>query len=118
MSMLGVSKVGEYIVQESVRVMEVTRRRLGPAIVLSKLYANSIMVLFNDRIPSGHGRDGHTMSGTVTTVLDSHHFATVAGRTLLKNRLGKVVATMKGVVRQDKWSKFPPTNVAVLYESD
>ena len=37
MSMLGVSKVGEYIVQESVRVMEVTRRRLGPAIVLSKL---------------------------------------------------------------------------------
>ena len=63
-------------------------------------------------------RDGHTMSGTVTTVLDSHHFATVAGRTLLKNRLGKVVATMKGVVRQSKWSKFSPTNVAVLYESD
>jgi hypothetical protein len=38
-----------------------------------------MMVLFNDRIPSGHGRDGRTMSGTVTVVLGSLHFATVAG---------------------------------------
>ena len=28
---------------------------LGPAIVLSKLYANSMMVFLNDRIPYGHG---------------------------------------------------------------
>ena len=47
---------------------------LGPAIVLSKLYANSMMVFVNDRIPSG--RDGRTMSAVV---VDSLHFAPVAG---------------------------------------
>ena len=52
---------------------------LGPAIVLSKLYANSMMVLVNDRIPSGHGRDGRTMSGTGTVALGSLHFANVDG---------------------------------------
>ncbi|KAF8350398.1 hypothetical protein F5887DRAFT_939003 [Amanita rubescens] len=49
----------------------------GPAIVLSKLYANSMMVFLNDRTPSGdHGRDNHA-----TVILDSLHFATVAGPT-------------------------------------
>jgi hypothetical protein len=49
----------------------------GPAIVLSKLYANSMMVFLNDRTPSGHhGRDNHT-----TVILDSLRFATVAGPT-------------------------------------
>ena len=50
---------------------------LGPAIVLSKLYANSMMVFLNDRIPSSHGHDGHAMSNAVT--LGSLHFRTVAG---------------------------------------
>ena len=49
----------------------------GPAIVLSKLYANSMMVFLNDRIPSSHGQDGHTMSNVVS--LGSLHFRTVAG---------------------------------------
>jgi hypothetical protein len=49
---------------------------LGPAIVLSKLYANSMMVFVNDRIPSGHSRDSRSMSAVV---LDSLHFAPVAG---------------------------------------
>ena len=49
---------------------------LGPAIALSKLYANSMMVFVNDRIPSGHGRDGRTMTGTV---IGSLHFAAPAG---------------------------------------
>ena len=50
---------------------------LGPAIVLSKLYANSMMVFLNDRIPSSHGHDGHAMSNVGT--LGLHHFRTVAG---------------------------------------
>ena len=53
------------------------RAPLGPAIVLSKLYANSMMVFLNDRIPSSHGQDGHTMSNVVS--LGSLHFRTVAG---------------------------------------
>lgn len=48
----------------------------GPAIVLSKLYANSMMVFLNDRTPSARGRGSHA-----TVVLDSLHFATVAGPT-------------------------------------
>ncbi|KAF8701704.1 hypothetical protein AX14_000333, partial [Amanita brunnescens Koide BX004] len=48
----------------------------GPAIVLSKLYANSMMVFLNDRIPSSR-HDGHAMSNTVS--LGSLHFRTVAG---------------------------------------
>ena len=48
----------------------------GPAIVLSKLYANSMMVFLNDRIPSSR-HDGHAMSNAVS--LGSLHFRTVAG---------------------------------------
>ncbi|KAF8677811.1 hypothetical protein AX14_004783 [Amanita brunnescens Koide BX004] len=39
---------------------------LGPAIVLSKLYANSMMVFLNDRIPSSHDHDGHATSNVAT----------------------------------------------------
>ena len=48
----------------------------GLAIVLSKLYANSMMVFLNDRIPSSH-HDVHAMSNV--TSLGPHHFRTVAG---------------------------------------
>ncbi|KAF8660116.1 hypothetical protein AX14_007458 [Amanita brunnescens Koide BX004] len=48
----------------------------GLAIVLSKLYANSMMVFLNDRIPSSH-HDGHAMSNV--TSLGPHHFRTAAG---------------------------------------
>ena len=44
----------------------------GPVIVLSKLYANSMMVFLNDRIPSGHGRDDRATFGSM-------HFATLPG---------------------------------------
>jgi hypothetical protein len=50
---------------------------LGPAIVLSKLYANSMMVFLNDRIPSSRDHDGHATSNVAT--LGSHHFRTVTG---------------------------------------
>ena len=52
----------------------------GPAVVLSKLYANSMMVFLNDRIPSGHGHDDHTTSEAVTGALDSMRFARLSGR--------------------------------------
>lgn len=51
----------------------------GPAIVLSKLYANSMMVLLNDRIPSGHGYGGQAVAQMVTKPLGSIHFATTPG---------------------------------------
>ena len=53
---------------------------LGPSIVLSQLYANSMMVFLNDRIPSSHYRDDHVTSEMVTGVLGSMRFATVPGR--------------------------------------
>ncbi|KAF8721591.1 hypothetical protein AX14_010272 [Amanita brunnescens Koide BX004] len=56
-----------------------SRAVYGPAIVLSKLYANSMMVFLNDRIPSYHGRDGQIASEMVTGALGSIHFATAPG---------------------------------------
>ena len=51
----------------------------GPAIVLSKLYANSMMVFLNDRVMYGHDRDDHVVSEMVAGTLGSIRFATVAG---------------------------------------
>ena len=51
----------------------------GLAIVLSKLYANSMMVFLNDRIPSSHGRDDYTISEMATGARGSMHFATLRG---------------------------------------
>ena len=51
----------------------------GTVIVVSKLYANSMMVFLNDRIPSGHGGDGQAVSEVVTEAVDSIHFATAPG---------------------------------------
>jgi len=51
----------------------------GPAIVLSKLYANSMMVFLNDRAPALCGRDGHETSDVVTVPLGSLHFETATG---------------------------------------
>lgn len=53
---------------------------MGPTIVLSKLYANSMLVFLNDRIPSGHGRDDHAPSEMMTGALGSMGFATLTGR--------------------------------------
>jgi hypothetical protein len=49
----------------------------GPAIVLSKLYANSVMVVLNDRIPSCNGQAAAAQM--VTRPLGSIRFATVSG---------------------------------------
>ena len=53
----------------------------GPSIVLSKVYANSMMVFLNDRILSDRSRDGQTMPerANVTVPLSSIHFATTIG---------------------------------------
>jgi len=48
----------------------------GPATVLSNLYANSMMVLLNDRAPAFRGHDGHVISDVVTVPL---HFETATG---------------------------------------
>jgi hypothetical protein len=89
---------------------------LGPAIVLSKLYANSMMVFVNDRIPSSHGRHGHALSNTVTVPLTSLHFATVVGEE----------ATTQGQPAQEgdcddenssmSRRMISPTNAVVLHE--
>ena len=47
----------------------------GPSIVLSKVYANSMMVFLNDRIP----RHRRTMPEPVNGTLGSIHFATELG---------------------------------------
>lgn len=52
---------------------------LAPTIVLSKLYANSMMVFLNDRILYDHGRGDHTASEMVTGALGSMRFATLSG---------------------------------------
>ena len=51
----------------------------GPAILLSKLYANSMMVFLNNRPPARRGRDGHVISDVVTVPLGSLHFETATG---------------------------------------
>ncbi len=51
----------------------------GPAVVLSKLYANSMMVFLNDRTPALYGRDGHVTSDVVTVPLGSLHFEIATG---------------------------------------
>ena len=48
----------------------------GPAIVLSKLYANCMMVFLNDRVMYGHDRDDQVVSEMVAGTLGSIHFAT------------------------------------------
>ena len=48
----------------------------GPAIVLSKLYANSMMVFLNNRAPARRGPDGHITSDVVTVPLGPLHFET------------------------------------------
>jgi hypothetical protein len=53
----------------------------GIVIVVSKLYANSMMVSLNDRIPSSHGGDGRAVSEMVTGAVGSIHFATAPGPT-------------------------------------
>ena len=52
---------------------------IGPAIVLSKLYANSMMVFVNDRISSKRSQDDHETSDMVTVHVGPPHFARVAG---------------------------------------
>jgi hypothetical protein len=48
----------------------------APAVFLSKLYANSMMVFLNDRIPSGPDCDGRAVSlKIVARPLDSVRFA-------------------------------------------
>ncbi len=51
----------------------------GPAIILSKLYANSMMVFLNDRAPHRRSRDGHVASDVVTVPLGSLRFETATG---------------------------------------
>ena len=51
----------------------------GPAIVLSKLYANSMMVFLNDRVLYGHDRDDRVVSEMVAGTLGSIRFASAAG---------------------------------------
>jgi len=51
----------------------------GPPIVLSKLYANSMMVFLNDRAPVRRGLDDHVTSDVVTVPLGSLHFETATG---------------------------------------
>lgn len=51
----------------------------GPAILLSKLYANSMMVFLNDRAPARRDRDGHVTSDVVTVPLVSLRFETATG---------------------------------------
>jgi hypothetical protein len=51
----------------------------GPAIVLSKLYANSMMVFLNDRVLYGHDRDDLVVSEMVAGTLGSIRFASAAG---------------------------------------
>ena len=53
----------------------------GIVIVVSKLYANSMMVSLNDRIPSSHGGNGQAVSEMVTGAVGSIHFATAPGPT-------------------------------------
>ena len=53
---------------------------MGPAIVLSKIYANSMMVFLNDRIPYGHDGSGQAISlEMMTGSLHPHHLATLPG---------------------------------------
>ena len=52
----------------------------GPAIVLSKLYGNSMMVFLNDRVLYGHDRDDQVVSEMVVAgTLGSIRFASAAG---------------------------------------
>jgi hypothetical protein len=53
---------------------------IGPAIVLSRLYANSMMVFVNDRISSNRSQDDHFGTSDMATVhVGSLHFARAAG---------------------------------------
>ena len=52
---------------------------IGPAIILSKLYANSMMVFVNDRISPNRSQDDHFGTSDMVTVhVGSLHFARVA----------------------------------------
>ncbi|KAK2466643.1 hypothetical protein APHAL10511_000901 [Amanita phalloides] len=52
---------------------------VGPAIVLSKVYANSMMVLVNDRRPSPRPQDDAERNTTVTVNLSSLRWASTGG---------------------------------------
>ena len=70
----------------------------GPAIVLSKLYANSMMVFLNDRMPSGHGREDR-----VTGAISSIRFATIPEPAdALQEQLALGGTMVPGVVCLDK----------------
>ncbi|KAF8350400.1 hypothetical protein F5887DRAFT_1208489 [Amanita rubescens] len=51
----------------------------GPAIVLSKLYANSMMVFLNDRAPAFRGLDSNATLDVVTVPFGPLHFETATG---------------------------------------
>ena len=50
-----------------------------PAILLSKLYANSMMVFLNYRAPALRGLDGQVISDVVTVPLGFLRFGTATG---------------------------------------
>ncbi|KAF8734719.1 hypothetical protein AX14_003056 [Amanita brunnescens Koide BX004] len=89
---------------------------LGPAIVLSKLYANSMMVFVNDRIPSSHGRHGHALSNTVTVPLTLLHFATVVGEEATTQEQPAQEGDCDDENSSTSRQMISPTNAVVLHE--
>ncbi len=73
----------------------------GPAILLSKVYANSMMVFLNDRAPALRGRDDHVASDVVTVSVPFILKYQLGRRTpLLKNSYLRKAAMMLGAVRR------------------
>ncbi|KAF8316029.1 hypothetical protein F5887DRAFT_1228507 [Amanita rubescens] len=80
------SKWGQSAIVNLITVILFTARILGdasavygPAIVLSKLYANSMMVFLNDRAPAFRGFDSDATLDVVTVPFGPLHFETATG---------------------------------------
>ena len=88
------------------------------AIVLSKLYANSMMVFLNDRIPSGHDFGGQAISLEIMTGgLGSFRFTTVPGPTDMAAQEQQVASEGSDNVGSSMPAvEDPSPNIAVLHD--